>query len=342
MFDQITPTTISAEARERLRILFIAKHALWDGGLHPEDGNHAPYHVEVRDILKGLGLNVSLANRYDALFEKPDVDFVFPLLNRGGFLNSEMMLPLLCTRAGIPFLGASPILRGMADDKHLTKLAAHARGIPTAPWAIYRRGAPVEQARCPAGDRLVIKPNASSASWGVQDATDWAGAEAAIADIHSQGHDAIVEPFLNGSDVEVPVITLGGVPTVMPMMLFEQADPSHLRTYYEKRDLVDRAQKYQLVPFEDAEWMPVIADYTRQLAEEFRPFDYGRFEFRLDREGGKVQFLEVNLQANLWSQKVFGRSAALAGLSQAQLIETILAESLVRNGLIGADDLRAG
>ena len=342
MFDQITPTTISAEARERLRILFIAKHALWDGGLHPEDGNHAPYHVEVRDILKGLGLNVSLANRYDALFEKPDVDFVFPLLNRGGFLNSEMMLPLLCTRAGIPFLGASPILRGMADDKHLTKMAAHARGIPTAPWAIYRRGAPVEQARCPAGDRLVIKPNASSASWGVQDATDWAGAEAAIANIHSQGHDAIVEPFLNGSDVEVPVITLGAAPTVMPMMLFEQADPSHLRTYYEKRDLVDRAQKYQLVPFEDPEWMPVIADYTRRLAEEFRPFDYGRFEFRLDREGGKVQFLEVNLQANLWSQKVFGRSAALAGLSQAQLIETILAESLINNGLIGAEDVRAG
>ncbi|HEY7809735.1 MAG TPA: phosphoribosylglycinamide synthetase [Allosphingosinicella sp.] len=342
MFDQITPTTISAEARERLRILFIAKHALWDGGLHPEDGNHAPYHVEVRDILKGLGLNVSLANRYDALFEKPDVDFVFPLLNRGGFLNSEMMLPLLCTRAGIPFLGASPILRGMADDKHLTKMAAHARGIPTAPWAIYRRGAPVEQARCPTGDRLVIKPNASSASWGVQDATDWAGAEAAIANIHSQGHDAIVEPFLNGSDVEVPVITLAGAPTVMPMMLFEQADPSHLRTYYEKRDLVDRAQKYQLVPFEDPEWMPVIADYTRRLAEEFRPFDYGRFEFRLDREGGKVQFLEVNLQANLWSQKVFGRSAALAGLSQAQLIETILAESLINNGLIGAEDVRAG
>jgi D-alanine-D-alanine ligase len=119
------------------------------------------------------------------------------------------------------------------------------------------------------------------------------------------------------------------------MMLFEQADPTHLRTYYEKRDLVDRSQKYELVPFEDAEWMPIIADYTRRLAEEFRPFDYGRFEFRLDREGGKVQFLEVNLQANLWSQKVFGRSAALAGLSQSQLIETILCEGLSRHGLLG-------
>ncbi|HEX8667878.1 MAG TPA: phosphoribosylglycinamide synthetase [Allosphingosinicella sp.] len=330
----IRPLTISAEAKQRLRILFVAKHALWESGLHPDDGNHALYHVEVREILKGLGLNLEIANRYEALFEKPDVDFVFPLLNRGGFLNSEMMLPLLCTRHAIPFLGASPILRGMADDKHLTKMAAHARGIPTAPWAIYRRGAPVEQARCPAGERLVIKPNASSASWGVQDARDWAGAEAAIADIHSQGHDAVVEPFLNGSDVEVPVITIAGVPTVMPMMLFEQADPTHLRTYYEKRDLVDRAQKYDLVPFDDPEWMPVIADYTRRMAEEFRPFDYGRFEFRLDRKGGKVQFLEVNLQANLWSQKVYGRSAALAGLTQAQLIETILAESLARHGLL--------
>jgi hypothetical protein len=57
------------------------------------------------------------------------------------------------------------------------------------------------------------------------------GRQAAVAQIHSEGHDAIVEPFLNGSDVEVPVITIDGEPTILPMMLFEQADPdapSHL------------------------------------------------------------------------------------------------------------------
>ena len=330
----IEPRTIPAEAKERLRIMFIAKHAKWPGGLHPEDGNHALYHVETRAVLESLGLNLVLENRYEALFEKPDVDFVFPLLNRGGFLNSEMMLPLLCTRLGLPYLGASPILRGLADDKHLTKLCAVSRGVPTAPWTIYRRGAPVEQARCPAGERMVIKPNASSASWGVQDAHDWAGVEAAVADIHSQGHDAIVEPFLNGSDVEVPVITVDGEPVVMPMMLFEQADPTHLRTYYEKRDLVERASKYELVPFEDASVMPKIAALTRIMAGEYRPFDYGRFEFRYDAATGTLNFLEVNLQANLWSQKVFGRSAVRAGLTQPQLIETILYEGLRRQGLL--------
>jgi D-alanine-D-alanine ligase len=332
MTDMIRPTAIPDAARERLRVMFIAKHAKWGGGLHPEDGNHALYHVEVRTILEGLGLNLLLADSYDALFANPGVDFVFPLLNRGGFLNSEMLLPLLCTRLGIPYLGASPILRGLSDDKHLTKLAVRARGVPTAPWAIFRRGAPVTEAGVPMAERMVIKPNASSASWGVMDAHDWPGVVRAVAEIHDMGHDAILEPFLNGSDVEVPVITIGD-PVIMPMMLFEQADPSHLRTYYEKRDLVDRAQKYQLVDFDDARLMPQIADYTRRIMGEFVPFDYGRYEFRVNPQTGEVNFLEVNLNCNLWSEKVFGRSAVRAGLTQAQLIETILAESMKRHGL---------
>ena len=334
MLGSITPRRIPEEAKKRLRIMFIAKHARWQGTLHPDDGNHALYHVEVREALKEIGVNLVLADRYEALFEDPDVDFVFTLFNRGGFLNSEMMAPLLCTRLGVPHLGASPILRGLADDKHLAKLCAVERGLPTAPWAIYRRGAPVEQERCPKAERLVIKPNASSASWGVQDARDWAGVEAAIADIHAQGHDAIVEPFMNGSDVEVPVITIDGTPAIMPMMLFEQADPTHLRTYYEKRDLVERRSKYELVAFDDPEWVPVIAEHTRRMAEEFRPFDYGRFEFRFDKETGTVNFLEVNLQANLWSKKVFGQSAVRAEISQTELIETILYEALRRHGLL--------
>jgi D-alanine-D-alanine ligase len=330
----MTPLSIPQEAKDRLRIMFIAKHAKWEGGLHPEDGNHALYHVEVREILKGLGLNLHLANSYDELFQNPGVDFVFPLLNRGGFLNSEMMLPLLCTRLGIPYLGASPILRGLSDDKHLSKLCAVARGVPTAPWAIFRRGAPVREEGVPMAERMVIKPNASSASWGVMDASDWAGVKQAVAEIHDMGHDAILEPFLNGSDVEVPVITIGGEETVLPMMLFEQADPSHLRTYYEKRDLVDRAQKYQLVDFDDARLQPVIDGLTRKIMREFVPFDYGRYEFRVDLEKGEVNFLELNLNCNLWSEKVFGRSAKRAGWTQEQLIETILADSLRRHGLL--------
>lgn len=328
---------VPAYAKERLRILFIAKHVFWEGGLHPEDGNHAPYHREIRRALEAIGLSLSVADGYEALFADPGADFVFPLLNRGGFLNSEMLLPLLCTRLGLPFLGASPILRGLSDDKHLSKLEAQARGVPTAPWAIYRRGAPITERGCPMTERMVIKPNASSASWGVTDASDWAGVARAVRGIHDDGHDAIVEPFLDGSDIEVPVILSGGLPAIMPMMLFEQADPAHLRTHAEKRDLTDRAGKYELKTFDDPEWVEPIKRYTRRLAGVFHPFDYGRFEYRFDERTGTLNFLEVNLNCNLWSEKVFGRSAALLGWTHDQLIETILCESLMRQDMFALE-----
>jgi D-alanine-D-alanine ligase len=334
MAQQLPSARLSPLARRELRILYVAKHVFWDGALHPEDGNHAVYHREMRDVLEGLGINLQLANDYNVLFHDVDADFVWPMLNRGGFFNSEMLLPLLCTRKGIPFLGASPIVRGLSDDKHLTKGESLRVGVPTMPWRVFRRGARVDPALCPAASRWVIKPNNSSASWGIGDATTRAGIAEAAARIHAEGHDAIVEPFFAGSDVEVPVITLNGRPHILPMMIFRQANPDHLRTYSEKRDLVDRAQKYSLDFFTDAAVAERIAAMTNRLIEIFWPFDFGRFEFRLNEATGDVQFLEVNLNCNLWSQKVFGRAAVAAGFTQADLIETILAESLIRQGLM--------
>lgn len=329
-----TPTRVSEKAKRDLKLLFIAKHALGDGNLDREDGNHSPYHYELKTILSGLFDKLQVANSYESLFTKPDVDFVFPMLNRGGFFNSEMLCPLLCNYHELPFLGANPILRGLADDKHLTKLEGVARGVPTCDWAVYRAGAPVEEARCPKGERFVIKPNNSSASWGIGDARDWPAVKAAVLAIHAEGHDAIVEPFMKGSDVEVPVITVDGAPYVMPPMLFKQVDPEHLRTHAEKRDLVEREHKYTLVPFEtDSAWEQ-IREMTIKLAEIFRPFDFGRFEFRFNEATGEINLLEVNLQCNLWSEKVYGRSAVLMGWNQTDLIETIVAESLIRHGLM--------
>ncbi|MGQ3100865.1 MAG: D-alanine--D-alanine ligase family protein [Sphingopyxis solisilvae] len=330
----LRPTKLPARLRDTQRLLFIAKHAKWTGGLHPDDGNHAVYHRETREILEGLGIPLLVADDYSALFERPEADFVFPLLNRGGFFNSEILLPLLCNRLGLPYVGASPIVRGLSDDKHLTKLEAAARGVPTAAWALFRRGAPVDVARCPPAARWVIKPNNSSASWGIRDAHSRSEVARAIAEVHALDHDALAEPFIDGSDVEVPVVTIDGEPAMLPMMIFEQADPAHLRTYQEKRDLVDRSAKYSLKLFDDAAMREQLLAYTRQMADVFRPFDYGRFEFRVDFATGEIRLLEVNLNCNLWSEKVFGRAAVAAGFSQAELIETVVAESMIRQ-LVG-------
>jgi len=328
------PLAIPAAAKQHLRILFIAKHALSTGALHPEDGSHATYHAEIRDVLTGLGLRVSVADSYEMLFERPDVDFVFPLLNRGGFLNSEMMLPLLCNRHGLPYLGASPIVRGLSDDKHLTKTAARARGVLTADWAIYRRFNAVDEAGCPPADRHIVKPNASSASWGVSAATGWAEVRAAVVALHAEGHDAIVEPFIVGHDVEVSAITVLGEPVILPTMIVEQDDPAGLRSYQEKRNLAAGDQAYEICPYRDAAKVAETKAMTRALMPEFMPFDYGRYEFRIEAATGRLLFLEINLNCNLWSKKTIAKAAALAGWSHPQLIETVVCESLRRHGLV--------
>jgi D-alanine-D-alanine ligase len=330
------PRRLPADVRRALRILFIAKHARWDGGLHSDDGSHAIYHREMRLALEEIGLNLVLADDYRVLFDRPAADFVFPLLNRGGFLNSEMLLPLLCNRLGLPYLGASPILRGLADDKHLSKRMAVARGVPTAPWAIYRRGAPIEAALCPPGAHFVIKPNASSASWGVSDAHDWKEVRAAAIRLHDEGHDAIVEPFITGHDIEVSVITVGGAPFVLPTQIVEQDDPGLLRTYQEKRNLC-AGQAYEIRPLAASRDLTLVEARAREMMREFMPFDYGRFEFRIDVRTGEILFLEVNLNCNLWSKKTIAMAAAQIGWSHGELVETILAESLRRQGLLARE-----
>ncbi|GMN14375.1 phosphoribosylglycinamide synthetase [Altererythrobacter sp. MTPC7] len=334
----IAPLSIPEEAKERIKTLFMAKHALWGGGMHPEDGNHAIYHHEVRTTLESLGLNLEFANSYDVLFEPPQVDFIFPLLNRGGFVNSEMLIPVLSNMHRIPYLGAMPFLRGLGDDKSVSKLVCDHAGVPTAPWFGYRRGAPVlEKDLPPSPDgRWVIKPNASSASWGISDAHDWQGVTNAIANIHGQGHDAIVEPYLDGYDVQCAFITINDRPTALPMLWYEREDTQKLWTYYEKRDLVQNTEKAALKRFEHADLAAKVEDYAKRVAQEFVPFDYGRIEFRVDLKTGDINFIEINLNCNLWSEKVMAKAAAQAGFSHADLLETLLAEAWRRNGLIPA------
>ena len=336
MTQTIAPMRIPEDAKERTSLLFMAKHVLWGGGMHPEDGNHAIYHHEVRTTLENLGLNLQLANTYKVLYDRPDVDFVFPLLNRGGFVNSEMLIPILCNMHRIPYLGAMPFLRGLGDDKSVSKLVATHAGVPTAPWFCFRRGGPVLEKNLPPSPdgRWVIKPNASSASWGISDAFDWNGVANAVAGIHDQGHDAIVEPYLDGYDAQCAFITIKSEPVALPMLWYEREDTQKLWSYYEKRDLVQTNEKASLKIFDHPDFAPRIANYAKRVAQEFVPFDYGRIEFRIDLKTGDINFIEINLNCNLWSEKVMAKAAGYAGFSHSDLLETLLAEAWRRNGLI--------
>lgn len=338
MNPSVQTLSLRDEDKARLRLLFLAKHALSAGQPSPEDGNHACYHHELLTTMRAIGLNVTPAVSYDSLCGQPETDFVVTLLNRGGFLNSEMLAPLMATWKRLPHLGASPIIRGLGDDKHLSKRVAVARGEPVARWLMLRRGGLPFDSPFPA-DRYVVKPNASSASWGVRMCDDWSTALVHASAIMEQGHDALIEEWQPLFDVAVPVIGgPGGRPQLLPAMLFRNEDPLAFRSYEEKRGLgLTGAGEDDLVALDAPTAVERINAMVQALLPEFWPFDYGRFEFRFDPRDGAVSFMEVNLSCNLWSRKSVSRAARLVGIDHQRLVETILAHSLERQGLLARE-----
>ncbi len=326
----ITAARLTASDKSKIKLLFVAKHALSDGMPDAQDGDHAVYHCHVRDTLRELGFNLTVTNSPDILFDKPDIDFVFSLLNRAGFLNSEMLMPLLCERHDIAYLGASPILRGVSDDKHLMKMMARSAGVQTADWVLIRRYQNLTLPQNFPTENLIVKPNASSGSWGVRHVHNTDDLWEHVETLHAEGHDAIIEPFLEGIDLELPVIA-GPHEQLLPLMRFDH-DPKAVRYYEEKRGLTD--SNAQLEQETDPQIISQVHRMTAPLIAELSPFDYGRFEFRLNAQTGAISFIEVNLQCNIWQPRVIGTSAQIAGLQYPELLETILAYSMLRRGVI--------
>ncbi|MCY4155289.1 MAG: phosphoribosylglycinamide synthetase [Gammaproteobacteria bacterium] len=327
---------ISQVHKDTLHFLFLAKHALGSGLPDAEDGNHAVYHYDILQKLRGIGLRVTPANTFEALYGKPDFDFLITLFNRAGFRNSEMFAPLFGEYHRIPYLGGSPIVRGVSDDKHVTKRIVQALGIATLPWKYYPMGG-LDNAAPEFGPdfhdhAFIVKPNASSGSWGVRQLACRNEAARHIAELHGQGHDVIVEPCIDGADFAVPVIG-ARKPWMLPIIQYQYAQ-GNMRTYEQKRGLLHEHTPTECVTLNDARLEQRFHPPCRQIIAEFWPFDHARIEFRVDKRTGQAYFIEINLNCNLAADKAIAVSAASLGVSHEQLIETVICNSLLRQGVI--------
>lgn len=321
--------SIPQSVKDNCQFLFLAKHALSDGNPDPEDGTHATYHRELLDTLQEIGLKVRSANSFEVLFSGTDADFVISFLNRAGFHNSEMLAPLLSLYHNMPFLGGSPIVRGVSDDKHLMKRIAQALGVHTPRWQYLPRGGLAREPDAFEAESYIVKPNASSASWGIEVTATWQEAMEHARRLHAGGHDAIVESRIKGFDLAVPVI--GAVsPWFLPVVRY-QFDGS-FRNYEQKRNLVESREGHSIL--EPSPLTREVLHLAQLLLEELWPFDHGRFEFRVDARSGRIYFIEVNLNCNLSSWKTIALAARHEGLTHRELVETIICHSLHRQLLL--------
>jgi D-alanine-D-alanine ligase len=326
---------LTPEQRERLDVLFLAQYAPDPGAPwpepHPEHGVLPRYNHELFHTLTGLGLRcIPCRSLEDLINIRAAPNYVFTLLNCAPVRNSEVFTSAFCEWLQVPYLGAPPNIRALAEDKHLTKLLARSLGIPTAPWVT----SPAEGPLPPAPDfrgPWFVKPRFGAASVGIAEESiqeTEAGLHERLRLFQDLGQACLVEALVPGVDLTVPVLG-GEQPRVLGVAEEVSTLPHGIITHRQKR-LLDGGRERRWVP--PGPLADTLRTYVLRLCEAVRDFDYLRVDFRQHRDTGELFLLEFNIGCNLGSHAAVMFAARQSGFQQADVIEHILRHSLDRQG----------
>jgi len=320
---------------QSLNLLFLARFAPEEGAPPPstntKGGVFPIYHHELYNILKSLGVKVTSCNDFNEFIKiSKEYNYIFTVFNRAPMRNPEVFISSMCEFFEIPYLGAPPNLRALAEDKYLTKALANSFEIPTLPGWTFRN---LDEIQCPKNftGPYFIKPRFGAASEEISEESiqdTWDGAQLQVAEMIKKGKECLIEQYLPGTDVTVPVLG-GKSPIILPCA--EEISPSRhgVATQKDKRfQKVNQGRQRKIL--EDKFLVKKINEYVSRLWNHLMPFDYLRFDFRLSNNRKELFLMEINIACCLWSRSSIPQSAKHINISHADVINHIISHSLRR------------
>ncbi len=320
-----------------IRILFLAYYApsSIDAPLPTgiKDPVYAQYHSRVFQVLKKLFPLTTSSNAPEVLLEKrPDADYIFSLYNRMPFRNSEVFISSVAEYYKIPYLGATPNIRALAEDKHLAKMMARYAGVDTPPWKVYNIGATIQP---PDFDPpYFCKPRFGAASVGITESSacdSWEAASQQISALHSQGSDVILEKQILGVYHTSPVLNNFGEHLFLPCIAQYSTLKNGIVTYEQKRKITPGLSRSIV---DDAALQAKLQAASKKMYALVQPLDYTRFDYIVETSTGIPYFLEFNVCCNLGEHSTVSQAANHVGISYEELIGNIAYSSLFRYGLL--------
>lgn len=315
-----------------LRVLFLAPYApdAPDYTTKPYKGNggYPQYHHSIFRLLKEIGCQVESSSKpYAILHARGNVDYVFSLLNRFPIENPEIFISSYCEFAGVPYLGASPNIRAVAEDKWLLKLSFRGLGLPAARGIVVGRDAcfPAQAPEELAGvSTFFVKKRFGAASDCITEAniaSNWEAAASRAREIMALGHDVLVEEFCPGVDYTVPV--LGGPE---PLLLGFVRPGSDRKEGIITGDL--KLHDHLGYAWAEDEIAPAVqADIRNDVStlwRAFGPIDYFRLDYRIDPVAGVRKLIEMNICCYIGKSGPFAMGAQRLGISHGDLMKSIL------------------
>jgi D-alanine-D-alanine ligase len=242
--------------------------------------------------------------------ELAGVDVLFLALHGG--TGEGGALQALLDLVGIPYTGSGMLGSAMAMDKDITKRLLRDAGIPTAAW----RMAPLtaDDVADALGWPVVVKPSKQGSTVGLSVVRGPEDLEAAMELAFRYDDEVMVERFVAGRELTVPVVGVETLP---------------VGEIVTKSGIFDYESKYQ--PGLADEIFPAdIPDEVRVEAQRLalethrvlKLAGFSRVDFRLDDSGG-LWCLEANTLPGMTSNSLVPKSAKAAGIAFPRLCERI-------------------
>ncbi len=333
----ITLNRLTEEEIRTHQVLYLATYAPSPEiqaapALDPVIGIAPYYNYELFKVLQGLGLPTTPCHDLTEFMAiARNYNYVFSIYNRAPFRNSEVFVSSLCEFFKIPYLGAPPNLRALAEDKWLGKIFAQSLGIPTTPSQLFRDLADTVNPPEFAGPYFT-KPRFGATSEEISKDSvqfSWPAALSKVIEMLNHGKECLVEQAIIGVDLTVGVLG-GNPPIILPVAEDTSLYPYGIITFQQKRRLEQTVQRRFLSLTDPLS--QTIRRYVQQLSDQLKTFDYLRVDFRFDPSRQQVYFLEIGFGSHIASYTVFvsGMQQLDPKVSHADIINHIVSHSFRR------------
>lgn len=320
-----------------IKVLFLAHYAPQNLNApvitEKKDEVYSKYHFDVFQILKELfPSSISSSDPAIMLRSKLNIDYIFSLYNRMPFRNSEVFISAIAEYHCIPYLGASPNIRALAEDKHLGKMMALYAGVNTPKWKVYNVGLDITPPDFK--PPYFCKPRFGAASIGIDEqssCSSWEEAYTRIRSLHNQDLDVILEEQIIGVYHTSPVLNNFNDPIFLPCISQHSILRNGIVTYEQKRKIAPGLTRNIVT---NKNLQKCIIDATQKMYFLVQPLDYTRFDYIVDSVSNIPYFLEFNVCCNLGQHSTINQAASAIGINYKELITNITYSSMFRYGLL--------
>ena len=250
--------------------------------------------------------------------------FFFCIPDPDHYLDN-LLLPLLCERQNSSYAGSDPLTQALAMHKHISKILAVQMGVATPAWHYIQDDTDLKQLPVD-GKKKIVKPVFGTFSKGISIASDYQEICTAIANIREEHKQAaIVEDFISGYEVTVPVLSNGIPKALAPVSALMNQNfllKDKISTTSIKKGIV-KQRTWQINSSIPPATVRLLKEWSEMMHKAVGCRGFSRVDFRISEEG-QAYFLEINALPGMSKRSSFSLAAQQAGLGYEGLLHHIV------------------